>query len=321
MKQRIVAVLGPTAVGKTEYAIRLAEDLGGEIVSCDSMQLYRYMDIGSAKATSEEQKRVPHHMIDVADPREPFSAARYKLLAEDAIEDIAGRGKLPIITGGTGLYLDALLFDLDFAAEPERDPKIREELYAIAENQGPEALHRILTEEDPAAAARIHPHNIKRVVRAIESARAGEKIRDFATELTYSDRYDPLIVGLFRDREELYDRIDRRVDLLLEQGLVEEVRRLSEMGLTEDDISMKGIGYKELFPYLRGECSLEEAADLIKKNTRHYAKRQGTWLKRYQNMQRFDLSAYPNGEAALEEIETWLKSALSSTTKATNPTT
>lgn len=306
---KIVAICGPTAVGKTAYSIEIAKRFDGEIVSCDSMQLYKYMDIGSAKPSLDELNQVKHHLIGIVDPSEMFSVAKYKELASSSIDDILSRGKLPIIAGGTGLYLDALLFDLDFAAEPS-DDNLRDELYKIAEEKGNLELHSILNECDPDSAKRIHPNNVRRVVRAIESAKSGNKLKDFAKDLSLNDKYEFILIGLRRDREELYDRINRRVDVLVKEGLFEEVKMLREMGLSESDISMKGIGYKEVLAYFDGEYDLETAIDTIKKNTRHFAKRQITWLKRYDDMKWFDLSESKDDKDSIREIITWLEKNL-----------
>lgn len=306
MKREIIVICGPTAVGKTKYAIETALAFNGEIVSCDSMQLYKYMDIGSAKPTPEEQAQVKHYLVDEIDPSESFSAAKYQTMAKDAIEKIFAKGKIPIIAGGTGLYLNALLYDMDFSAPPG-DTAFRDELYKLAEEQGAEVLHNKLKTLDSAAAERIHPNNIKKVVRAIEAAKEGNKVKDFAADLRPTKDYTPRLVGLTRDRAELYARINLRVDLLLSQGLVEEVRGLLQRGLTESDISMKGIGYKEIIGYLEGRYILSEAADLVKKNTRHYAKRQLTWFKRYTDMQWFNISEYESDKLCLEDIFKWLK--------------
>lgn len=306
---KIVAICGPTAVGKTAYSIEIAKRFDGEIVSCDSMQLYKYMDIGSAKPSLDELNQVKHHLIGIVDPSEMFSVAKYKELANDAIDDIISRGKLPIIAGGTGLYLDALLFDLDFAAEPS-DDNLRDELYKIAEEKGNLELHAILNECDPDSAKRIHPNNVRRVVRAIESAKSGNKLKDFAKDLSLNDKYEFILIGLIRDREEIYDRINRRVDVLVKEGLFEEVKMLREMGLSESDISMKGIGYKEVLAYFDGKYDLETAIDTIKKNTRHFAKRQITWLKRYDDMKWFDLSESKDDKDSIREIITWLEKNL-----------
>ncbi|MGI6211022.1 MAG: tRNA (adenosine(37)-N6)-dimethylallyltransferase MiaA [Anaerovoracaceae bacterium] len=307
--RKIVALCGPTAVGKTQVAIEIAERLDGEIVNCDSMQLYRFMDIGSAKPTPEERARVKHYLVDEIDPREPFSVAKFQHLAKDAIETVFKKGKLPIVSGGTGLYLNALLYDMDFSAPPG-DTGRRDELFAFARENGNDALHRKLQELDPAAAARIHPNNVKKVVRAIEAAESGRPVRDFRTDLRKTSDYGVILVGLRRDRNELYRRIDRRVDLLMEQGLVEEVKRLLAMGLTEDSISMKGIGYKEIIGFLEGEYDLAEAVRLVKRNTRHLAKRQMTWLRRYREMTWFTLSENDSEEEIIEAIKRWLSEKL-----------
>ncbi len=302
---KVIAVAGPTAAGKTEFAIKIAEALDGEVVSCDSMQLYKYMDIGSAKPTPEQMAEVPHHLVDIIDPREEFSAAKYQKLAKEAIKDIFSRGKIPVVCGGTGLYLESLVSDLDFAAEPEDSVK-REEYYRIAEEQGADALYSILMEKDPAAAGRIHPNNIKRVVRALEAADLGDSIEDINTSPERTKDYDIDLIGITRDRDELYERINSRVDILMDQGLLDEVRKLTAMGLTFDDISMKGIGYKELIGYLNGGYDLDEAVRLIKRNTRHFAKRQMTWFRRYEDMRWFNVSEYIDESACLEDIMKWL---------------
>ena len=303
---RIVACAGPTAVGKTEIAIKIAEELNGEIVSCDSMQLYKFMDIGSAKPTVAELARVPHPLIGEIDPRVPFSVVRYRKMAMTAIRDIAERGSLPVVCGGTGLYLDSILYELDFAGVPEADPAYRDELYGIAETEGPEALHRILEELDPESAARIHPNNIKRTVRAIESASSGSPIADFSRPRIQNPDITADLIGLSRSRNELYARINARVDIMLENGLVDEVKGLMEMGLTDKDISMKGIGYKEVIAFLEDRCGYEEMRDNIQKNTRHYAKRQMTWFKRYEDMKWFEVTGENAEVRTAAEIIEWL---------------
>lgn len=306
MERKIIVICGPTAVGKTEYAIETALKVNGEIVSCDSMQLYKYMDIGSAKPTAEEQTRVKHYLVDEIDPAQAFSAAKYQALAKKAIEEIFAKEKTPVIAGGTGLYLNALLYDMDFSAPPRNDA-YRDQLYREADEFGPEYLHEKLANADPDAANRIHPNNIKKVVRALEAAEEGKKVRDFSKDLQPTADYDAILIGLTRNREELYDRINRRVDLLIKRGLLEEVRELLAKGLTEADISMKGIGYKEIIGYYHGQYSLQEAIDLVKKNTRHYAKRQLTWFKRYKEMKWFNISEYDSDADCLKEIFQWLE--------------
>lgn len=306
MKREIIVICGPTAVGKTKYAIETALEVGGEVVSCDSMQLYKYMDIGSAKPTAEERAQVKHYLVDQIDPAEPFSAARYQALAKEAIEEIFNKGKIPVVAGGTGLYLNGLLYDMDFSAPPT-DPAFRDRLYKEAEESGAVYLHNKLKELDAAAARRIHPNNIKKVVRAIEAASEGQQVKDFARDLKPTADYEAKLIGLTRERQELYERINLRVDQLMDMGLLAEVEGLMARGLTEGDISMKGIGYKEMIGYLEGRYTLPEAVNLVKKNTRRYAKRQLTWFRRYQDMQWFNISQYDSDESCLEDIFKWLK--------------
>ena len=303
----VIALAGPTAVGKTKFAIMLAQEFDGEVVSCDSMQLYKYMDIGSAKPTPEEMAMAKHHLVDLIDPRDDFSVAQYQRMAKEAIADILSRGKTPIISGGTGLYLNSLLYDMDFSSAPE-DSEYREALEKIAEEEGGrEALHKMLEEQDPKAAALIHPNNAKKVIRALERLKEGEgEIKQFSDIDSETEDYDVILMGLTRDRAELYDRVNRRVDILMDEGLLDEVKGLMGMGLTQENISMKGIGYKEVMDHLDGRCSLEDAVDTIKKNTRHYAKKQLTWFRRYDKMKWFVISEYNNDEDAFEGMKEWL---------------
>lgn len=309
-KQRILVIAGPTAVGKTEYAIHAAIRFNGEIVSCDSMQLYKYMNIGSAKPTVEERKKAAHHLVDFFDPREDFSVAQYQVLARQAIHEIASRGMLPIISGGTGLYLNSILYEMDFGNAP-KNSNFREELEKRASADGSSILHDMLKKADPEAASKIHPNNKKKLIRALERLSQGEtKLHSFKDVSTPYNAYDPLMICLTRDRNELYGRIDERVDTLIDAGLVEEVADLMKIGLLPDNISMKGIGYKEIIEYLEGNMSLDDAIIKIKKNTRHYAKRQLTWFRRYDKMKWVNLSEYLNDEQAKEEIERWLEKNL-----------
>lgn len=305
-KRELIVVAGPTAVGKTKFAIEAALAVGGEVVSCDSMQLYQYMDIGSAKPTVEEQAKVKHWLVDQIDPAQPFSVAEYQRLAKSAIEDIFSRGKTPVIAGGTGLYLNSLLYDMDFGNAPQ-DLELRQTLEKEADLFGAEYLHKKLADVDPVAAQRIHPNNIKKVVRALEGAMNGNPINDFQNVKEKCKDYMPILIGLTRNRPELYDRINQRVDILVSDGLFKEVEDLLERGLTEDDISMKGIGYKEIIGYFDGKYTKEEAIDLIKKNTRHLAKRQLTWFRRYEEMRWLNISDFPSDEDAVREMITWLK--------------
>lgn len=304
--RNIIVVAGPTAVGKTKYAIEVAKAFNGEVVSCDSMQLYKYMDIGSAKPTPEERAQVKHYLVDEIDPREAFSVAEYQKLAKAAIEEIFAKGKIPVIAGGTGLYLNALLYEMDFSDAPQ-ESELRKQLEQEAETYGAQYVHDKLKALDAEAAERIHPNNVKKVIRAIEGASSGNKIGDFKKCTEKCKDYETILIGLTRNRQELYDRINLRVDILIEQGLFDEVKGLLDMGLAEDDISMKGIGYKEVIAYFDGKLSKEDAIDLIKKNTRHLAKRQLTWFRRYEDLTWFDISDYGNDDEAVEAIIKWLQ--------------
>ena len=277
----LIILTGPTAVGKTALSIRLAKALGGEIISADSMQVYRHMDIGSAKVTAEEMAGVPHHLIDVLEPTEDLNVVIFQQLAKKALKEIRSRGHIPIVVGGTGFYIQALLYDIDFKENPEGD-KIRQELEALAREKGAGYLHQLLEQVDPESAKAIHANNVKRVTRALEYFRqTGEKISVHnETERRKPSPYAFLYYVVDMERSRLYERIDRRVDQMLEQGLVEEVRRLKAMGCHRGMVSMQGLGYKEILAYLEGEASLEEAVETIKRDTRHFAKRQLTWFRR-----------------------------------------
>ena len=282
MKKRPLIILtGPTAVGKTAASIGLAKAVGGEIISADSMQVYRQMDIGSAKITKEEMQGIPHYLVDVLDPEEAFNVVRFQELAKEAMEEIFRNRHIPIVVGGTGFYIQALLYDIDFT-ENDSDLSFREELEKKAREEGAESLHALLEKADPQAAAQIHPHNVKRVIRALEfNRKTGQKISEHnERERQKESPYNFAYFVLTDDRKALYERIDRRVDKMMEQGLLEEVRRLKDRGLPGDSVSMQGLGYKELFAYLEGEYSLEEAVRIIKRDTRHFAKRQLTWFRR-----------------------------------------
>lgn len=312
--RKIIIVAGPTAVGKTKYAIEIAKAFDGEIVSCDSMQLYKYMNIGSAKPTAEEQAEVKHYLVDEIDPKEPFSVAKYAKLAKAAINEIFSHGKTPVISGGTGLYLNALLYDMDFSNAP-KDDALRENLEKEAELFGCEYLHKKLSELDPAAAERIHPNNLKKIIRALEAASTGNSITNFKDCKEKCKDYEAILIGLTRNRDELYDRINKRVEIMVGEGLFDEVEELLEMGLAEEDISMKGIGYKEIIAYFDGLYGKDEAVELIKKNSRHLAKRQLTWFRRYEDMKWFDISEYASDDAAIGEIKTWLRNRIQTQTQ------
>ena len=278
---RILAIVGPTGGGKSALALALAEEYGGEIISCDSMQIYRRMDVGTAKPSREEQCAAAHHMIDIVEPTEPFSCADYVARAEAAIAACAARGRLPIVCGGTGLYLDALLRKNDF--EPDTvSEAVRCELNEFVRQNGAQALYDELMRIDPESAAATHPNNVKRVIRAIEIYRTTGKTKTELDRqsLTLGDRYDATVIGLrYPDRERLYERIDRRVDIMLAEGLLEETQRLCNEGVfAANQTAAQAIGYKELLGYLRGRESLESATETLKMATRRYAKRQMTWF-------------------------------------------
>ena len=280
-KRPMIILTGPTAVGKTAASIELAKAVNGEIISADSMQVYKYMDIGSAKITKEEMDGVPHHLVDVLDPMEDFNVVRFQQMAKAAMEGIYERGHIPIVVGGTGFYIQALLYDIDFT-ENENDDSYRKELEEMAKEKGEEFLHSQLALVDPESAEQIHFHNVKRVIRALEFYhQTGKKISEHnAEEREKESPYHSAYFVLTDDRARLYDRIDRRVDLMMEQGLLQEVEHLRDRGLKREDVSMQGLGYKELFGYFDGEYSLEEAVRIIKRDTRHFAKRQLTWFRR-----------------------------------------
>ena len=281
MKQPLVILTGPTAVGKTALSVALAKRIGGEIISADSMQVYRHMDIGSAKVTREEMEGVPHHLIDCLEPSEEFHAAAFQQMAKQAVKSILDAGHIPVIAGGTGFYIQSVLYDIDFS-EAEPSPEIREALEAFAREEGAMALHRRLEAVDPEAAGQIHPSNIRRTIRALEYyGQTGKPISEHnRTERSRESAYRHAYFVLNMDREHLYRRINDRVDEMMRQGLVGEVERLKEMGYDRSYVSMQGIGYKEILSFLDGECTLEEAVEQIKLATRHFAKRQLTWFRR-----------------------------------------
>ncbi|WP_053957290.1 tRNA (adenosine(37)-N6)-dimethylallyltransferase MiaA [Inediibacterium massiliense] len=298
MKKPLFIMVGPTAVGKTEVAIELAKKLNGEIISADSMQVYKGMNIGSAKPTLEERQGIAHYLMDEIDPRENFSVAEFQKRAKEYIDLILSKNKLPMIVGGTGLYVNSIIYNIDFT-KTCGNWEYREALEKEAEEFGNEYLHDKLAQKDMEAANRIHPNNVKRVIRALEVIESGERIKDFQSNLVENEEYDYVLIGLMRDRERLYERINKRVDLLVEMGLVDEVKRLVDLGLDEEDISMKGLGYKEVIKYLKKEYDLDEAIRIIKRDTRRFAKRQITWFKRYDKMKWF----FINDNTSTYELE------------------
>ena len=282
MKKRPLIILtGPTAVGKTKASIGLAKAVGGEIISADSMQVYKEMDIGSAKIKKEEMDGVPHYLVDVLEPDEEFHVVRFQQMAKEAMEKIYANGHIPIVVGGTGFYIQALLYDIDFT-ENDGDDSYRKELEEFAKLYGPEALHERLKRVDPKSAEIIHFNNVKRVIRALEFYKqSGMSISEHnETERQKQSPYEFFYFVLTDEREHLYERINQRVDQMIEEGLVCEVKALKDKGYTKNMVSMQGLGYKEILDYLDGECTLEDAIYRIKRDTRHFAKRQITWFKR-----------------------------------------
>ena len=300
MNDKIIAIAGPTASGKSALALELCKRLNGELVSFDSMQIYRGLDIGTAKPTKAEQAEVRHHLIDICDPSESFSAADFAKCAHEAIADIRSRGKRAVLCGGTGLYLDSVLGRLDFG-EIESDDKLREELFRFAEENGVDALHERLREIDPSAAETIHKNNVRRVVRAIEIYLLTGKTKTEHDRLAISNSpYDSVIIALdYADREVLYNRINSRVDAMISAGLEDEVRELyASGGLSPDTTAGQAIGYKEMLDYIRGIDTLEAAVEKIKLGTRRYAKRQLTWLRRNKSVNWL----YPDKRGDFESI-------------------
>lgn len=289
----LVILAGPTAVGKTELSIRLAKRINGAIISADSMQVYKYMDIGSAKIMPDEMEGVKHYLIDELDPSDEFNIVRFQQMAKDALKEIYANGQIPIVAGGTGFYIQALLYDIDFTHQ-DSDEAFRKEMADYAAEYGAEALHEKLKEIDPVSYKTIHANNMKRVIRALEYYRmTGQPISAHnEQEHQKVSPYNFAYFVLTDDRKHLYDRIDYRVDLMMKKGLVDEVKNLYDMGYHKDMVSMQGLGYKELLSYLDGECSLEEAVYIIKRETRHFAKRQLTWFRRERDVIWLDKSAY-----------------------------
>lgn len=299
MKIPVIAVTGPTASGKSALAMEIALKYGGEIVSADSMQIYKGLSVGTAKPTAEEMEKVRHHLVDIIEPEENFSAADFVQRAKPAVSDISGRGKLPVIAGGTGLYIDSLLYSHGFS-HPAQNPGLRRELADLAEKEGVGAVHELLERLDPDAAKKIHPNNLKRVIRALEIIKSTNKTLEQSVEKPdeVSKAYEVLYVFINPEREELYRRIDARVDAMMENGLLDEARMLYEKNIDPGATSVQAIGYKEFFGVFRNEKTLADAVDELKKDTRRYAKRQVTWFSR-----RKEALVLPRGELSLLESE------------------
>ncbi len=296
----LVILTGPTAVGKTALSIKLASEIGGEIISADSMQVYRQMNIGSAKIKPEEMGGIPHHMIDILEPEEEFNVCLFEKLALEAMEQIYERGHIPVVVGGTGFYIQALLYQIDFTEE-ETDTAYRDKLWQLGEEKGNHYLHELLRKVDPESAEEIHENNRKRVIRALEFyENCGKPISTHNKEQRQkTSAYNSCYFVLTDDRKKLYERIESRVDQMLSKGLVDEVRTLKERGCNASMVSMQGLGYKEILEYLDGRCSLLEAVEKIKKETRHFAKRQLTWFRREKDVIWLDKQAFAYDEDAV----------------------
>lgn len=301
-KRPMIILTGPTAVGKTALSIALAHKVNGAIISADSMQVYKYMDIGSAKIMPDEMDGIQHYLVDELLPTDEFHIVRFQQMAKKALEEIYAQGKIPIIVGGTGFYIQGLLYDIDFSQQ-DADTAYREQLEAFAKEHGAKALHEKLKEIDPVSYETIHANNIKRVIRALEYYHlSGEPISSHnETERQKESPYNFVYFVLNDKRERLYRRIEQRIDLMIQQGLVDEVAKLKEMGCHKDMVSMQGLGYKEILEYLDGTYTLEEAIDILKRDTRHFAKRQLTWFRRERDVIWVDKSDYNYDDAQILE--------------------
>jgi tRNA dimethylallyltransferase len=307
--EKLVVLIGPTAVGKTKMSIELAKRLNAEIISGDSMQIYKGMDIGTAKITKQEMDGIPHHLIDIKDPAEPFSVAEFQQLVRPLIQEITDRGKLPMIVGGTGLYIQSVIYDYRFSDAPS-DPAYREDLRHMAKEKGAEALYEELKRIDPESAGRIHPHNLRRVIRALEIYRCtGKTMAEWQQTQTHELLYQAAIIGLTMEREQLYRRINERVDQMVAQGLLDEVKILYERGLRNCQ-SIQAIGYKEIYAYLDGELSFAEAVEQLKQNSRRYAKRQLTWFRNKMPVRWFDMTDLSRFTEKRDEILRYIEGKL-----------
>lgn len=300
-KKPLIILTGPTAVGKTSLSVKLAKAVDGEIVSADSMQIYKFMDIGTAKVTKDEMGDIPHYLISEFEPDEEFSVVKYQQLAKKYISSIHERNKIPILVGGTGFYIQAVLYDIDFE-ENESDTSYREELEQLALTKGSDYLHGLLAKVDPNSAKAIHPNNIKRIIRALEYIKlTGNPISAHNEEQRSKESpYNYKYFVLNRVRAKLYEIINRRVDVMIDNGLIDEVKNLLDMGYTKDMVSMQGLGYKEIIAYLEGEYSLNDAIDILKRDTRHYAKRQLTWFKRERDVLWVNKDDFKDEEAIID---------------------
>jgi tRNA dimethylallyltransferase len=301
--KNLFILAGPTAVGKTDISIKLAKKLNGEIICADSMQIYKYMDIGSAKITKDEMQGVPHHLIDIIEPKDSFNVSQYKVYAERTIDYILNKKKLPMLVGGTGLYINSLIYNYEFT-DASTDEKYRLYLQQLAEKSGKEYIHNLLKDVDIESYNKLYPNDLKRIIRALEVYKlTGKTISQFNNENDiYDISYKPYYFVLTMDRAKLYDRINKRVDMMIKNGLIEEVQKLKIMGYTQDMQAMKGIGYKEILYYLDGSISLDESIFLIKKGSRNYAKRQLTWFRKDKRALWINKDDFNNEDDLVENI-------------------
>lgn len=300
---KVIAIVGPTAVGKSDIAVSLAKQINGEIINSDSMQIYKFLNIGSAKPTKEEMKEINHYLIDEISPFDEFSVSDFKERAQKYIVEISNKNKIPIIVGGTGLYLNSLYYNMDFN-KVKKNSEYRKELENIVIKHGNQYLHNMLSEMDPISAKEIHPNNIKRIIRALEINKfSGKNMKSYKKNLTLNKDYEILLIGLNMDRASLYDKINKRVDKMLSSGLLEEVENLKNMGLDDNFTSMQGIGYKEVLLYFKNEYDLDTLRFILKKNSRKYAKRQLTWLRQYEFINWYNVDSYLNNAELLVDIE------------------
>lgn len=307
MKEKLFILMGPTAVGKTGLSIELAKSLNGEIISADSMQIYRYMDIGTAKVTIDEMSGIPHHLLSIVNPDDSFTVSNYKQMASKHITDISNKGKLPIVVGGTGLYINSLVYKLNFA-QVAPDESIRDRLNSIVLDKGNDYLHKLLLNIDPESGARISINDTKRIIRAIEIYElTGKTMTEYNKDFrVFNENYDLIMICLNMDRSKLYDRINQRVDLMIEQGLISEVEEILKMGYDKDLVALQGIGYKEIIMYLEKQSSLDEAIDKIKQASRNYAKRQLTWFRRDNRIKWMDVDNYDDLSNLKKDIEKYV---------------
>jgi tRNA dimethylallyltransferase len=318
LKKPLIVLVGPTAVGKTAISLEIASHFPVELISGDSVQVYRGMDIGSAKATPEERSLVPHHMVDCINPDEPFTAADFKQRVTAFIADIHGRGRIPTIVGGTGLYIESVVYDYQFS-DAVADEASRERWNAVADAQGTEALHDLLRSRDPVSAERIHPNDRKRLIRALEVFDAtGRPMSEQVQKREKTSPYELCMIGLTMERAKLYERIERRVDAMLEEGLVDEVKALLHRGISRSLPSMQAIGYKEIAAYVEGETSYEHAVYLLKRNTRHFAKRQLSWFRMMPQVHWVDLSDNGNFRTHTDAINDIIASTFPSSNYTLN---